>query len=211
LGMAEKDVNYYISSLGLLGAGMYRDSMMYRNMELVTELYTLQQQKFYGFLGFYHCLQTGYEKSTPFAAHLQRRSNTFRNSVVSLQMFCGNCKVLLPYIEQVKKMMPASYVTKLRNDNPEFGPSKKYIPYGLSNDLQMMKVNGIEYLLQLTEPATVTLFQVNKQGSPFYHTKLLAEVSGFQNLKLTDANSKTTDAFQYILFFRNSPAALPIE
>ena len=206
-----KAFQHFITSLSFSGAGMYRDSVMYRNMQSIVNTFGLQQKKMYGFLGFYHCLQAGYEKSVPFAAALEKYMPAFSGKIISIQMLALQSKTLLPYMAQVKQMMPPAYADKLRKENPDFGQSVKYIPYDLSNDNGMMKVDGIQLLKTVTKPATTTLFRLNNINTPFSTGKLLAEVTGFQTLKFTNPDGNTLQAFQYIILFRDSKAAIPIE
>jgi hypothetical protein len=198
----------FIKNAGYTGNNMYRDSIMYRTFKDLDVFYGLQNKKVYGFLGFYHGLQTSYEKSMPFAAHLKKDTNY--NKVVSLQMLAIHSKVLLPYIDQVKKMMPPNYVAQLRKENPNFPVTDNYVPYEISNDNTMMKMQGIEDVKAVSEENTTTIFRINNPNSPYSTSKNLAEVTGFQSLKLTNEKSVTTDAYQYIVLFRNSPAGIPI-
>ena len=196
-----------ITSLTFLSAGMYRDSVMYRNLASQTEMLNLRNEKMYGFLGFFHCLQTGYNKSMPFAALVKKEGG----AVVSIQMFALNCKTMLPYVAQVRQMMPKTYVDKLLQENKDFKGNGKYVPYDLSNDNFMMMVDGIGELKELSQPGSVYLFKLTGAASPFNHVSKLAQITGFQSLSLNSKDSHTTDAFQYILLFRNSEAATPLE
>ncbi len=204
-------LQHYIASLSFSGAGMYRDSMMYRNLKSLIDAYGLQDKKMYGFLGFYHCLQASYEKSMPFAAQLKHNSTLFDGKIISIQMLAVQSKTLLPYMAQIKQMMPLAYAQKLRSENADFTQSTKYIPFDLSNDAPMMKVNGIENLKAVTLPESTVIFKLNNAESPYARCKLLGEVTGFQNVQLTSAASTTTDAFQYVILFRDSKAGVPVE
>jgi hypothetical protein len=213
-GISKKNIPQFkslITSLSYVGAGMMRDSIMYKNLKSQIEIFGLETEKLYGFLGYYHCLQVSYEKSMPFAALLNKHEENFKKNIVSMQMMCIQSKVLLPYIDQVKKMMPQSYADKLRNEDPDFKNSKKYIPYEMSNDNSMMKIDGIEFLKSASEANSTTIFKLNAANSPFTKSKLLGEVTGFQTIRFTDKNTSTFEAFQYIVLFRNSKAGLPIE
>jgi hypothetical protein len=205
------ELKHFLTSLSFIGAGMYRDSIMFRNFESIVTTQQLQNKKSYGFLGFYHCLQTSYEKSMPFAALVKQYSLPFKGRILSIQMMALQSKTLLPYMGQLKQMMPKTYVDKLRNETVGFENATKYVPYTLSNDDAMMKIKGIDFLKNVTVENTTTIFKVNGAASPFSKTNLLAEVSGFQTLRLTNAANNTTQAFQYIILFRNSAAGLPIE
>ena len=203
-----KSFDLLVKNAGYIGNKMYRDSIMYRTFDDIASSLELKNKKFYGFLGFYHCLQNSYEKSYPFASHLKK--NVAYNKVVSLQMLALNSKVLLPLNDQLKKMMPATYIDQLRKDNPDFPITEKYIPFELSNDNPMMAMDGIEDLKINSNPNSITIFKLNTANSPFINSKKLAEVTGFQTLKMSDSKHNTLDAFQYVVLFRNSPAGMPI-
>jgi hypothetical protein len=199
-----------VASLSFLGAGMYRDSIMFRNFQSLAVKYPLADKKMYGFLGYYHTLQISYDGRPPFAAHLQAGS-ALRDKIVSIQMQTIDCTSMLPYMAQLRQMMPASFVNKLRQDNPYFPVTEKYIPFKLSNDDAMMKVAGINNLKAVSAPNTATIFRLNNTGSPYNAGRQLMETTGFQTLKPTSEAAVTTQAFQYVLLYRNSKAALPIK
>ncbi len=203
-----QDLELFIKNAGYIGNKMSRDSIMYRTFDDLCVVKNLKSKKMYGFLGFFHTLQTKYEINT-FAACIKQNKPDMK--MVSLQMLALNSMVLLPYTNQLKQMMPASYVAQLRKDNPDFPLTENYIPYELSNDNPMMKVEGIEALKNLTSEKTVTIFKLNAENTPYKKGKKLAEVTGFQTLKMTNADDATTKAFQYAVLFRNSPAAIPIK
>ena len=203
------DFEFFIKNAGYIGNKMFRDSIMYRTYDDIVVGKNLKDKKMYGFLGFYHTLQVKYDGRNPFATCLKQHSK--QNKVVSLQMLALNSKVLLPYNEQLRKLMPANYVAQLRKENPDFPVTEKYIPYELSNDNPMMKVDGIEELKNLTAENSVTFFKLNDSNSPYAKGKKLAEVTGFQTLKMTNENDATTMAFQFVVLFRNSPAGMPIQ
>lgn len=74
-----------------------------------------------------------------------------------------------------------------------------------------MKVMGIKMLEALSKPSSVHLFRLEGRNSPFGSSRQLGEVGGFQSVQFTSPDSHTLDAFQYILLFRNSPAATPLD
>jgi hypothetical protein len=199
--------NLFIKSAGYVGNGMARDSIMYRNYINIMQAMNLLNKKMYGFFGFFHTLQCKYELM-PFAGFVKQHLPSIK--MVSLQMLALNSTVLLPYNEQLRKMMPPSYVNELRKKNPDFPITEQYIPYTLSNDDPMMKVDGIEDLKSLTKENTITLFKLNSSNTPYSKTKKLAEVTGFQPVKMSSKQDVTTNAFQYVILFRNSKAAMPL-
>ena len=200
---------HLVTSFTFIGSGMYRDSVMYRNLVSQVELLGLQQEKMYGSLGFYHCLQTGYNHSMPFAALLKKYGHT--GGITSMQMFALNSKTMIPYTAQVRQMMPRSLVDRLRQENASYAQNEKYVPYDLSNDNLMMKVEGTDNLKDLSQPNTVYLFRLQGDASPFNQTNQLSQITGFQRVELTNKTDHTTQAFQYILLFRNSDAATPLD
>lgn len=203
------DFEIFIQSAGYVGNGMYRDSIMFRTFDDIVTKKKIQGAKMYGFLGFYHTLQVSYDGRNPFAASVKKFSAI--KNIMSLQMLAIDSKVMLPYNDELKKMMPATYVAQLRKENPDFPSTEKYIPYDLSNDKSMMKVDGIDILKKLTTANTVSFIQLDGNASPYLTNKKLAEVSGFQSIKITDKKNVTTDAFQYVVLFRNSAAAIPLQ
>ncbi len=198
-----------IKNAGYVGNKMTRDSIMYCTFLDSYAYLKLQNKKIYGFLGFSHTLQTSYNNSFSFATYL-KRNNFYKNKMISLQMLALNTTVLLPYNEDIKKIMPASYAQELRKKNPDFPFTEKYIPYELSNDNFMMLSTAIIDLKKQSEPNTTTIYKLNNENSPYAKGKKLAEITGFQTLKMTKPTDSTLDAFQYVVLFRNSAAGIPI-
>ncbi len=197
-----------VKNVGYVGNKMYRDSIMFRTFQDAVNSFNLQKTKMYGFLGFYHTLQNSYSGSMPFAAHLKNEGGF--KKMISMQMLALNSMVLLPYNDDIKKVMPPVYIEQLRKNNPSFPVTEKYIPYELSNDNAMMKVDGIDELKKLTTANSTTVFKLNGADSPYNKGKFLAEVTGFQTLKMTAKNESTLDAFQYVILFRNSSYGVPL-
>ncbi len=210
LGASYIAFHHLLKSFTLLNAGNNRDKVMFLNLMNQLSTYKLEKEKMYGFLGFYHCLQTGYNKSLPMAAMLKQNLPD-KNAVVTLAMLALESETMLPFVSQLRQMMPKTYVEKLLKEHPGFPASGGYIPYPLSNDNSMMKVEGMEALRTLSQPSSVRLFRLSGEGSPFRLTKELAEVKGIQTVAMTDAADNTLNAFQYVILFRNSGAATPME
>jgi len=201
---------HLIASLTFLGAGNSRDKVMYLNLMIQLSGMSLQREKMYGFLGFYHCLQTSYNQSMPFAA-LLKQGLAPSASMVSLVMLALDSKTMLPFVGVLRQMMPQAQVEKLWREHPGFPASGRYVPYVLSAEDALMRVAGMDILRELSEPGSVTLFGLEGSNSPFRSSRQFAEVGGFQSLQMTAADGHTLDGFQYILLFRNSRAATPFE
>ncbi len=186
-----------------------RDSVMFDNLQRYINTYQLQHAKMYGFLGFFHCLQASYNQSSPFAYLLKK---TMKAKVTSIVSYYKDGLIMMPYNAQMKQMIPAAVATQFWSQYPAFSKSQKYLPLPYSNDQSnpmMEKMDQMESLARLSLPSSVYLFKLNRDNSPFQTQKTFAEVKGIMGLRLSDAASNTTDAFQYILLFRNPQAASP--
>ncbi|MBO9659722.1 MAG: hypothetical protein J7527_12950 [Chitinophagaceae bacterium] len=203
------DFKHFITSLGFIGAGMTRDSIFYRNFESLLAINNWANKKMYGFIGYFHTLQTGYNGIEPFASLLVKNKNA-RGKVVSMQMMVMESKLMMPVIGPIKAMMPKPVIEKFISETPGFPTDQRYVPYALSNDNPMMLINGIGDLKACSQPNTITLFRLTGKESPFNHSNNLALVSGFQSLKPTDQSIATSGIFQYVIFFRGSGPAMPL-
>lgn len=204
------EFKHLITSFSHLYPSVKRDSIMFRNLQSQISIFNWQTKKMYGFLGFYHCLQADYEGSKPLACQLKEQ-NVSGGKIVSVQMLAIDCKTMLPYSGSIKQIMPKEYAEKLIDGVPGFPKDGRYLPYGLSNDNQMMQIDGISVLKESSLPNSITLFKLTGSNSPYNTNNKLAQVSGFQTLKLADKKTATTSAFQYVLLFRNSEAATPFD
>ena len=187
-----------------------RDQVMYANFADQLSGFGWENAKMYGFLGFYHCLQTSFNGSEPFAA-LVRKNFPAGKKIATLQMFVLDSECMMPLIAPMRRIIPPASVKKLAASNPEVARSGKYIATPLSYDSGMMSVSGIASLSNASAAGTITLFRLTGKKSPYLHTTELTTVTGMQQLSMTDPTAVTVDAFQYILLFRNCKAAVPLE
>ncbi len=204
------EFKHLITSFTHLSPTIKRDSVMFRNLQSQIAIFKLESKKMYGFMGFYHCLQANYEGSKPLACQLKEQG-LFGGKIVSVQMLAIDSKTMLPYSGSIKQIMPKQYAQKLIDEETGFPKDGRYLPYGLSNDGQMMLIDGIGVLKEASLTNSVTLFRLTGTNSPYNTSNKLAEVTGFQTLKLLDKKTVTTSAFQYVLLFRNSGAATPFD
>lgn len=208
LGKRHNDFMHLLTSFTHLNAGMPRDSVMYRNFKSQSSLNGWQTAKFYGYLGYTHCLQTGYNKMKPFAALLKTHEG-LTGKIASLQMVILKSKSMLPNVPMLRAIMPAP--ARSAATQPGFPTDGRYLAFDLNNDNKMiMYSDGIEWLREISKPGSVTVFRLASAGSPFNKSNRLAQVSGAQPLRLTEPKNVTTDAFQYVVLFRGSPAATPL-
>jgi hypothetical protein len=209
-GKNYSQVMHVIHNLSYLLKGYGRDSVMFLNLSALSTQLQLQKQKLYGMFGFYHTLQSSYEKSMPFAALVKKSSLVF-NKIVSLNFYTLESKCMIPLVSQLRGMMPKSFIDQNYAQNPGFPKTYQYMPMQWSNDNQMANVAGINDVKKITQPNTVTIFKLNGEGSPYHHSLQLAQVSGFQPIKVTDTNTVTTQCFQYMILLRGSEPSTPLQ
>lgn len=207
LGNTYIPFRHLVTSFTHLNAGLNRDAVMARNFQNAVQLFQWNGKKMYGFLGFFHTLQAGYNNNTPFAAWLKQMN---MGPVVSLQMYALDSETALPNLSGLRAVMPKTYADRMLQDRSSFPQDGRYLPYPLSNDAAMMAVEGIALLKALSEPNSISLFKISGAASPFEQTALLSEIKGIQPVLRTDKRQTAADAFQYVILFRNSPAATPL-
>lgn len=207
LGVSHLPFRHLVTSFTHLNAGLNRDAVMARNFQNAVQLFRWQEKKMYGFLGFFHTLQTSYNNNVPFAAWLKQMN---MGAVVSLQMYALDSETALPYLSGLRAVMPKAYADRMLQQHPSFPNDGRYLPYSLSNDAPMMAVDGIALLKVASQPNAVTLFKINSTNSPFGKSTLLSEIKGIQPVLRTNKEQTTINAFQYVILFRNSPAAMPL-
>jgi hypothetical protein len=200
---------HFVTSLGFVGAGMTRDSIFYRNFESLLAINNWGDKKMYGFIGYFHTLQTGYNNVAPFASLLVKHKKA-TGKVASMQMMVLESKLMMPLVGPIKALMPQPAIDKFIRETPGFPTDQRYVPYTLSNDNSMMLINGIGELKACSQPNTITLFKLTGKDSPFNRSNNLAMITGFQSLKPTDQSVVTSNIFQYVIFFRGSGPAIPL-
>ncbi|MET0462130.1 MAG: hypothetical protein ABW007_03215 [Chitinophagaceae bacterium] len=200
---------HLVTSLGFIGAGMTRDSIFYRNFESLLTINNWGDKKMYGFIGYFHTLQTSYNGTEPFASLLVKHKKA-TGKVASMQMMVLESKMMMPLLGPIKAIMPQVAIDKFIRETPGFPTDQRYVPYSLSNDNSMMLIKGIADLKACSQPNTITLFKLSGKDSPFNRKDNLATITGFQSLKPTDQGIATSNIFQYVIFFRGSGAATPL-
>lgn len=165
-----------------------RDSAMLKNLNSYIKDNSLQSEKFYGLFGYFHVLQKSVGKNTvnPFASRLV----SSEKNVKSIVVYHLDSEVYFPKNEQYPT--PDSEVLGILNDN---GP--------------ITLVKGIKDLKAITEPNTITLFNLNGDGSPYKSSNNLAgiKVNFFAKDVLPRSSEySTVDYFQYVILGRNSKA-----
>ncbi len=169
-----------------------RDSVMLLNFSKLVESKNLENEKFYGFFGYTHVLQSGYgEKDIyPFAAKIKRSHLPFSKKIQSIVCFTLDSEMNMP-----------------KNNQYPSPPDEKTSLFNLDGPFVLAK--GIKDLKEVTTENTMTLFNLNKTDSPYRNSQKLAgmKVNLFgEDLLPNNENQKTTDFFQYVILLRNSKA-----
>jgi hypothetical protein len=169
-----------------------RDSVMLLNFSKFVESKNLQHEKFYGFFGYTHVLQSGYgEKNVyPFAGKIKRSNLPFSKEVQSIVCLTLDSEMNMP-----------------KNNQYPSPPDEKTSLFNLDGPFVLSK--GIKDLKEVTTENTITLFNLNKIDSPYRNNQKLAsmKVNLFgDDLIPNNVNQKTTDFFQYVVLIRNSKA-----
>jgi hypothetical protein len=169
-----------------------RDSAMIVNFKKIIEAQKLENQKFYGFFGFYHTLQ-GQPKNSgkPFALRLKNSGY----KVSSLVSFTLDSEMYLP-------------------KNPQFAtPENERIDL-VNADGPFMLVKGINDLKEVSKENSITLFKLNNKNSPYLDSQKLisirSRIFGEDFLPDND-NLRTVDWFQYCILLRNSKPNTPMK
>ena len=182
---------------------------MYQNLKNYVAAYELEKKKMYGFLGVFHCLQTSYNNVTPFAQLV--KMNMSEKTCTILGYYTDGF-IMMPYIGQMKQMLPAAVVDQMKGSHPDFANTDRYVALPYSNSQSnpfMEKVAEIEKLEQLAQPSSVHVFRLTGKDSPFNKQSTYAEVNGAWGIQLTNKSDATTKAFQYIVLIRNVNPASP--
>jgi hypothetical protein len=169
-----------------------RDSVMLLNFSKLVESKNLQHEKFYGFFGYTHVLQSGYgEKNIyPFAGKIKRSNLPFSKKIQSIVCLTLDSEMNMP-----------------KNNQYPSPPDEKTSLFNLDGPFVLAK--GIKDLKEVTTENTITLFNLNKKDSPYRNNQRLAsmKVNLFgDDLIPNNINQKTTDFFQYVILIRNSKA-----
>ena len=169
-----------------------RDSAMFDNFVSQVKRNGLEKERFYGLLGFAHVLQApvGKNRYTHFAAIAKASDYDFANRITSIVCYTLDSETYLP-----------------KNGNFPTPPDERT---GMLNaDGPITLVKGIKDLEEVTESKTVTLFDLDSDGSPYRKEQYLAgaKVNFFGGDVLpSDLFRVTTDYFQCVLLVRDSGA-----
>ncbi len=169
-----------------------RDSAMIVNFRNIVSKKGLQNEKFYGYFGLFHTLQ-----STP-----KNHGKTFAN-----RLKLSGFKVTTFASHTLDSEM---YLPK----NDQF-PTPEGEKIDLANaDGPLMLLKGIKDAKNVTEENTITLFKLDKTDSPYRDSQRLlglrSRVFG-EDLLPENEDVSTVESFQYLVLLRNSGANSGLE
>ncbi|GLB49394.1 hypothetical protein [Neptunitalea lumnitzerae] len=172
-----------------------RDSMMTLNLKSIINKRHLENEKFYGLFGYSHVLQESYSESNfrPFAVRI--KSFIKKNKIKSLVCYNIDSEVYLP-------------------ENDQFPAPEDHKLTILNEDGPIMLVKGINDLREITQPNSVTIFDLDNTNSPYRENQYLGgiKVNFFGPDVITKSSDvSTTDVLQYVFLIRNSKALEPIQ
>jgi hypothetical protein len=172
---------------------MSRDSAMMKNFAQIVQDRGLEEESFYAFFGLFHTLQAEVEnsKSDSFAARLKSAGY----NVQSIICFNVESEVYLP--KDAGFPVPEDEKTTL---------------FGMDGPLALVK--GINDLKKAGGKNTMTIFNLDGEGSPYRHSQSLISVkTNFlnQNISPADKSQVTTDYAQYAILLRNAHAITPVK
>ncbi|MFV0331932.1 MAG: hypothetical protein ACK5KL_19245 [Dysgonomonas sp.] len=170
-----------------------RDSAMIVNFTNSVKELKLENESFYGLLGMFHTLQEGINKNNArsFAARLKSRGFDIK-SIACLNI---ESEVYFPKMEEFPSPEDEK-LTLLNMDGP------------------LVLVHGINDLKEASERNTITLFNLEKDGSPYRNsTRLMQIKTNFLNQDMSpyDETLSATDFMQYIIFLRGAKPITPLE
>ncbi|WP_299817887.1 hypothetical protein [uncultured Pontibacter sp.] len=201
LPLAEQQaLKHVLQNVQYVQSSTNRDSVMYLNLNKLSEVHGWQNDQFYGMWGYTHAMQNQVGGGrTPFAALLQHEMNTFKGKVVSLNIMSLDSENMMPTIVMPEAMRDGkAYVTTswVNSDGP------------------MVFIDGIKDLKALTKKNSVSIFKVDGRNSPYRTSSRLALTKVLlpgQNIQVQDDKPTIIKACQYVVLIRNSKAATPIK
>lgn len=174
-----------------------RDSIMFLNFKNIILSRGLENEKFYGLFGFSHVLQSGINSGNyqPFASLVKSSNLSFGHKIKSIVCYTLDSEVYFPENNQYPAL-PDEKTGLLNVDGP------------------IVLVKGINDLRKVTKENTITLFNLEKENSPYRENQSLAKlkVNYFGNDIFPNKKTQsTTDFFQYVILIRNSAALTKID
>lgn len=198
------DYTHIIRNINFKLRGAYREETMTSNLLDLYQQHELKNRKVYGFYGLGHTLQAPIQAPMkggfrPMASRLVETDNWFKEHILTANFLFADCHRVtknknLPFFLQSEgkyKRMPVSY-----------------------DDIWIGYLHGINDLLRITEPNTLTLFKMDAPDSPYSKSNRLVTTTKllpFGQIINAQEGYVTTDYGQYMILVRNSNWAEPMD
>ncbi len=181
----------FFETLSCADRKMSRDDVAAHMTQFLIRELGLEHEKLYGLWGMTHILQAGVNQQQTFSGLLKSAGKR----VVSLQILYKDSEMLIH-----RSAVP--FVFRKRGE--EFVRMKN-----LNSDGPVFKTEGFSDLEPFCQPNAVTLFRLNRPGSPYTSALHLVKVGGMTGSKIKPNEAErtvTTDYFQYAFVVLNSPS-----
>lgn len=195
-GTSADELHRFLTNVGYLKTDKGRESIIFSNFKAV--LPGLNNEKLYGFWGFFHVLQAPVKGGNKaFACRIRESDLYLRNQVVS---------ITFNYLDSYS-MVPTAYLPPFWQDKGKtYSRLNKF-----NNDSELMRSEGINAMRAVTRPNSLTLFALDRAGSFARQTPIRITYSPFMPQKLEfDPNHVMTDYYQYVILVRNSDMTEPL-
>lgn len=198
-GKDSKTLHHLLTNIGYLKTIKSREKTIFTNFKTI--LPDLNNEKLYGFWGYFHVLQNPpLQSAKPFACLVKESDLYLHDKVVS---------ITFSYLDSYS-MVPTAYLPPFWQDK-----GKTYTRLDKFNqDSELMHTEGIDAMRAATRPNSLTLFALDRPGSFARKAPIRIKYAPYmpktQQMQFDPAHP-TTDYFQYVILVRNSDMTEPME
>ena len=195
-GPVSAELRQLLTNVGYLKTIKSRETTIFTNFKTV--LPGLNNEKLYGFWGFFHVLQSPTaDGAKSFAYRIKSSDLPLHDKIVSITLSYLDCY----------SMVPTAYIPAFWQDK-----GRKYSRLNkFNNDSELMRTEGIDAMRAATRPNTLTLFALDRPGSFARQTPIRVKYSPFMPSKIEfDLKRPMTDYFQYVILVRDSDMTQPL-
>ncbi|MCK8494289.1 erythromycin esterase family protein [Spirosoma sp. RP8] len=191
-------LHHLLTNVGYLQTIKSREVTIFTNFK--TLLPTLNNEKLYGFWGFFHVLQSPLtNRAKSFACMLKESDLYLHDKIVS---------ITFSYLDSYS-MVPTAFLPPFWQDK-----GKPYTRLDkFNNDSELMQSEGTGAMRAATRPNTLTLFAIDRPGSFARTTPIRVKYAPYmpksQQIQF-DPKLPTTAYFQYVILVRNSDMTEPL-
>lgn len=190
LNQLENNIEYLHEKVG-------RELVFFNNFNIAYELFGLQNEKVYGYLGMYHVFQHRVNGNMPFAGMIKNSGDEKMAKVMSINFLMNDSYMVMPSAQLPEFMRQPGKYSKMpiSADNPLF-----------------IYIYGVQDFKRMTNNNQKSLIKFTGENSPYEGSNRMNTT--IQILPVTDVmemSDEGKDYVQYTVFVRNSDWAKPIE